>query len=489
MSNENILIKVLPHETKVALVCNGQIKEYYVERHLNKGIVGNIYIGRVVRVLPGMQCAFVDLGIEKTGFLHVADFIEAKQENASILPIEKILSGGQYILVQVMKDAMGTKGPRLTTYISIAGRNLVYLPTTDEHIGISQKITDNNEREYLRQKLEEIIPPDLKGGFILRTASNDADAQDFAQDMQYLLKVWQKIITVPKTNIGLVHTELPLSFKMCRDTKNIDAIYVDNVLHLQALQEFLSIYIPHMLHILHLHQNTRDILDLYNIEQTLATNLDRRVNLKSGGFLIIDETEAMITIDVNTGGYIGKTSFADTILKINLEACHEIAHHLRLRNLGGIIIIDFIDMHQEAHHNLVIEQLKKALSTDRAKTYVYGFTKLGLVEMTRKRTRESLSHTFYTTCAHCQGSGKVKNIQTICYEILSQILYQSVQFTAQTFKVVAHPDVIQRFLQEDRIYLEQARQITQKDIHLQSQSFSKTHMYDIILLDNRKQGA
>jgi ribonuclease G len=483
MSNENILIKVLPHETKVALVCNGQIKEYYVERHLNKGIVGNIYIGKIVRVLPGMQCAFIDLGIEKTGFLHVADFIEAKQDNASsILPIEKILAGGQFILVQVIKDAMGTKGPRLTTHISIAGRNLVYLPTEKDHIGISQKITDNIDREQLRKKLEQIITPNLKGGFILRTASNDAEAQDFAQDMQYLLSVWQKIIAIPKTRIELVHTELPISFKICRDTKNIDAIYIDNTHHLEVLKEFLTIYIPQMRNIVHLHQNNRDILDLYNIEQILATNLERRVNLKSGGFLVIDETEAMITIDVNTGGYIGKTSFADTILKINLEACDEIAYHLRLRNLGGIIIIDFIDMHNEDHHCMVIDQLKKSLSTDRAKTCVYGFTNLGLVEMTRKRTRESLSHLFYNTCAHCQGSGKIKNIQTICYEILSQILRQANQFTAQSFRIVAHPDVIQRFLQEERVYLEEVRQIIQKEIHLQSQSFSNSSMYDIILM-------
>jgi ribonuclease G len=486
MPNENILIKVTPPETRVALVSNGVLKEVCIERNLSKGIVGNIFIGKVVRVLPGMQSAFIDIGLEKTGFLHVADVHQAKQAHNEdvLIPLEKILFAGQYILVQVLKDAIGTKGARLTTYISLVGRNLVYLPTEKNNIGISQKITDAQERDLLREKLEQVLlPQNIDGGFILRTASHDANVDDFSQDITYLTKTWEKIYNIPKLKLGLVHKELALSFKICRDTKSIDAIYIDDKNSYEELKEFLGIYMPYMQNTVHLHQSPQDIFSLYNVEQELQQSLHRRVELKSGGFLIIDQTEAMVTIDVNTGAYIGKTSFADTILKINLEASEEIAHQLRLRNLGGIVIIDFIDMHQEGHHEIVLNSLKQALSYDRAKTYVHGFTALGLVEMTRKRTRDSISHTLCSSCETCGGTGLVKTLQTVCYDILHEISRQAQQFKPTAFKIVAHPNIIQRFLQEDRIYLKETSTIIDKEIFLQSQNFIKPDMYDIILIN------
>ncbi len=486
MSNENILIKITPPETQVALVSNGILKEICIERNLSKGLVGNIFIGKIVRVLPGMQSAFIDIGSEKTGFLHVADVYQAKSKDNenSLIPLEKILYAGQYILVQVLKEPIGTKGARLTTYISLVGRNLVYLPNEKNNIAISQKITDLQERNLLKDKLEQVLfPQNISGGFILRTASHDANHEDFAQDVKYLTKTWEKICSIPKLKIGIVNKELPLSFKICRDTKNIDAIHIDNKNSYEELKEFLGIYMPYMQNIVHLYQSPQDIFSLYSVEEEIQKILHRRVELKSGGFLIIDQTEAMVTIDVNTGAYIGKTSFADTILKINLEASEEISRQLRLRNLGGIIIIDFIDMHKEGHHDIVLSSLKQALSYDRAKTHVHGFTALGLVEMTRKRTRDSISHTICASCETCAGTGLVKTLQTVCYDILHEISRQAQQFKPTSFKIVAHPNIIQRFLQEDRIYLKETSSNISKEIYLQSQNFIRPDMYDIILIN------
>ena len=482
MPTEDILIKVSPQETQIAVVSQGSLQEIYIERNLSQGLVGNIFIGKVSRVLPGMQSAFIDIGLEKTGFLHVGDVYQSMNGN-NHLPIEKVLYAGQYILVQVLKDPMGNKGARLSTYISIVGRNLVYLPTEKNSIGISQKIIDNTEREGLRTKLESILPKNIDGTFILRTAAFNAVEEDFSQDIFYLTQIWENIASIHKTSVKLIYQELPIAFKVCRDTKNIDSIKIDNSQYFAKLKEFLAKYIPHMQNKLYLYTEARDIFSLYNVDSEIEKSLHRRVELKSGGFLIIDQTEAMVTIDVNTGAYIGKTSFADTVLKINIEAAHAIARQLRLRNLGGIVIIDFIDMNNEEHQQIVLSNLNQALRYDRAKNNVYGFTSLGLVEMTRKRTRDSVAKTLCEPCKLCLGTGLAKTTQTICYDIMHEILRQSQQFQPKAFKIVAHPSLIERFLQEEKTYLEELKQIINKDISLHSQNFAGIDMYDIILIN------
>jgi ribonuclease G len=486
--SEDILINITPQETRVALILQGAVQELHIERTLSRGLAGNIYLGKVVRVLPGMQSAFIDIGLERAAFLHVADIWEARphdNSNTPAAPIEKLLYDGQSVMVQVIKDPIGTKGARLSTQISIAGRMLVYLPQ-DSHIGISQRIEKESEREALRSKVQKLLPPEEKGGFIIRTMAEDASDTDLQMDIDYLRKTWSTITQEAKTKPAptLLYQDLNLAQRVLRDFVNDDTstIQVDSRENFLMLQQFGSTYTPSVLAKLVHYTGERPLFDLYGVEEEIQRALGRRVDLKSGGYLIIDQTEAMTTIDVNTGSYVTGRNFDDTIFKTNLEAAHAIARQLRLRNLGGIIILDFIDMENTEHRNAVLAELHKALSRDRTKVSVSSFSQLGLVEMTRKRTRESLAHILCEVCPACGGKGQVKTATTVCYEILRELLREAKQFNPREFRILASQVVVDMFLEEESQHLAMLGDFIGKPISLQVETLYHQEQYDIILM-------
>src|SRR5688572_15956792 len=412
--SEEILINVTPQETRVAIAGSGVVQELLVERSASRGLVGNIYMGKVARVLPGMQSAFVEIGLARAAFLHVADIWE---EREAAKPIEKVLAEGQPILVQVLKDPIGTKGARLSTQVSIAGRLLVYLPH-DPHIGISQKIGDENGRQALRERLKELLPSGEAGGFIVRTLAETATEAELRADIDYLRHLWGAI---SERSLGaappqLLYQDLSLAQRVLRDvaTGQTARVVVDSRETFQKLAAFAERYMPQLRGKLEHYAGERPLFDLHNVEAEIEKALSRRVDLKSGGTLIVDQTEALTTIDVNTGGFVGSRNFDDTVFKTNLEAAQAIARQLRLRNLGGIIIIDFIDMENVEHRSAVLDELRRAVARDRTRVTLSGFTGLGLVEMTRKRTRESLSHILCEPCPACAGRGEVRTAHTVC---------------------------------------------------------------------------
>ncbi|MBX3684108.1 MAG: ribonuclease G, partial [Thauera sp.] len=431
---EEFLINFTPQETRVALMQNGVAQELHVERSASRGIVGNIYLGKVVRVLPGMQSAFIDIGLERTAFLHVADIWSERHNGDGPKPIERILAEGQNITVQVLKDPLGTKGARLSTQVSIAGRLLVYLPQ-EKHIGISQRIEDETEREQLRERLTRLVPADEPGGFIVRTMAESASDAELLADIAYLRKIWAEIRsrTVGAFPPKVLYQDLTLGQRVLRDLVGDETgrIQIDSRENFQKLTAFAEEYMPKVLPLLTHYVGERPLFDLYGVEDEIEKALARRVDLKSGGYLIMDQTEAMTTVDVNTGGFVGARNFDDTIFKTNLEAAQTIARQLRLRNLGGIIIVDFIDMESVEHRDAVLDEFRKALAKDHTKMSVSGFTQLGLVEMTRKRTRESLAHLLCESCPTCDGRGEVKTARTVCYEILRELLREARQFNAR----------------------------------------------------------
>ena len=486
--SENILINITPQETRIALILQGAVQELHIERTLSRGRVGNVYLGKVVRVLPGMQSAFIDIGLERAAFLHVADIWEARPHDgtaATPTAIEKILHDGQALTVQVIKDPIGTKGARLSTQISIAGRMLVYLPQ-DPHIGISQRIEKEAEREQLRNKVQKLLPQDEKGGYIVRTMAEEASEADLQADIEYLRKTWNAITQAARTKPApnLLYEDLSLAQRVLRDFVHDEtaSIQVDSRENFAKLHEFSSIYTPSVLGRLQHYTGERPLFDLYGVEEEIQRALGRRVDLKSGGYLIVDQTEAMTTFDVNTGGYVGGRNFDDTIFKTNLEAAHAIARQLRLRNLGGIIILDFIDMENSEHRNTVLAELKKTLSRDRTKVSVSNFSALGLVEMTRKRTRESLAHILCESCPACGGKGEVKTARTICYEILRELLREAKQFNPREFRVLASQVVIDMFLEEESQHLAMLGDFIGKPIKLQVETVYQQEQYDIILM-------
>lgn len=487
---QEILINTSPQETRVAVVENGEAQELHIERELERGLVGNIYLGKVSRVLPGMQSAFVDIGLEKAAFLHVADVwrphVGADASQEVLTPIEKQIFQGQSLLVQVVKDPIGTKGARLSTQISIAGRMLVLLPQ-DQHIGVSTRIESADLREQLRDRLTQIVQayPGEGNGFILRTNAEDATDGELLEDVTYLRRIWAVIVEKAKTSPAgsLLYEDLNLLRRVLRDlvTENTRAIRIDSRSRYAQLREFGERYMPAATGKLELFQGDRPIFDYFSIEDALLKAMQRRFELKSGGYLIIDQTEALTSIDVNTGGYVGARNFDETIFKTNLEAAGAIARQLRLRNLGGIIIIDFIDMINEEHRMQVLEELRKQLAHDRVKTTVSDFSALGLVEMTRKRTRESLSHMLCEACPTCQRRGEVKTARTVCYEILREILRESRQFNPKEFRVIASPKVIETFLDEESQHLAGLCEYIGKRISLQAESILTQEQYDIVL--------
>ena len=493
---QDILINWSPQETRVAVVEHGAVQELHIERTLERGLVGNVYLGKVSRVLPGMQSAFIDIGLERAAFLHVADVWQRQpdgeppafaRKGEPQVPIEKQVFDGQALLVQVIKDPIGTKGARLSTQISIAGRLLVFLPQ-DDHVGVSQKIPPA-ERDALRARLQALVGDKSTGGgggFILRTNGEDSTDAELAEDIAYLRKTWARIkeasLKLPATS--LLHQDLDLLQRVLRDLvgDHTQTIRLDSLEQFQRLRAFGTEFMPAAAPKLQHYKGERPIFDLYSIDEEVAKALGRRVDLKSGGYLIVDQTEALTTIDVNTGGYVGARNFDDTIFKTNLEATQAIARQLRLRNLGGIIIVDFIDMVQEGHQEAVLAEFKKQLGRDRVKTMAGGFSQLGLVEMTRKRTRESLAHMLCEPCAACQGSGQVKTARSVCYDVLREILREARQFNPREFRVVASARVVELFLDEESQHLAGLSDFIGKPISLQAESAMGQEQYDIVLL-------
>ena len=482
---EEILINVTPQETRVAVIQQGVVQEVQIERASARGLVGNICMGRVVRVLPGMQSAFIDIGGARAAFLHVADIRGHRQDNAEVKPIEKLLAEGQNLLVQVAKDPLGTKGARLSTQVSIAGRLLVYLPQ-ESRIGISQRIEDEEERLHLRDRLQQLLPPDISGGFIIRTMAEAASDRELLADIEYLCKLWKDIQgkaqgAAPAT---LLYQDLNLSLRVLRDFANDETarILIDSRETFQKVRAFALEFMPNGAARLEHYAGERPLFDLHGVEDEIEKALARRVDLKSGGYLIIDQTEALTTVDVNTGGFVGGRSFDDTIFKTNLEAAQVIARQLRLRNLGGIIIIDFIDMDSEEHKNAVLNEFRKALARDRTRMTVNGFTQLGLVEMTRKRTRESLAHVLCEPCPVCEGRGELKTAQTVCYQVLRELLREARQYDAREFRILASQQVIDMFLDEESQSLAMLSDFIGKPVSLLVESQYNQEQFDIVLM-------
>ena len=489
---QDILVNWSPQETRVAVVESGAVQELHIERSLERGIVGNVYLGKVARVLPGMQSAFIDIGLERAAFLHVADVWQRQAEGEPpsqarsgqpLVPIEKQVFEGQSLMVQVIKDPIGTKGARLSTQISIAGRHLVFLPQ-DDHIGVSQKIPFEL-RDALRQRVQGLVGQE-GGGFILRTNAEDSSDAELQDDIAYLRKTWARIkdASIRRPAGSLLHQDLTLLQRVLRDLvgESTQSIRIDSREQFESLQAFGKEFMPKAAERLQLYKGERPIFDLYAIDDEVARALGRRVDLKSGGYLIIDQTEALTTVDVNTGGYVGARNFEDTIFKTNLEAAQAIARQLRLRNLGGIIIADFIDMGRSDHQEAVMAELKKQLARDRVKTMVGGFSPLGLLEMTRKRTRESLAHMLCEPCPSCEGKGIVKTPRSVAYDVLREILREARQFNPREFRVVAHPEVIDLFLDEESQHLAGLSDFINKPISLQSDAALGPDRYDIVLL-------
>ena len=491
---QEILVNVTPRETRVALVENGILNEVHVERAAKRGIVGNVYLGRVSRVLPGMQAAFVEVGLERTAFLHASDVAKSAYRDGdaeagagpSALPdIRDLLSEGGGVLVQALKDPLGSKGARLTTHVSLPSRYLVYLPDGNG-VGLSTRIEDEAERQRLREVLAAFTTGSGGGGYIVRTAAEGAAAEALHADMLYLNRHWDSI-REQATRVqpgALVHEDHPLAVRILRDllSDQVDVVRVDSRSAFERMREFCRRFVPQLAQRVELYPGPRPLFELHGVEDEIQRALERKVPLKSGGYLMLDQTEAMTTIDVNTGAYVGKSNLEETILKTNLEAAQAIARQLRLRNLGGIIIIDFIDMEVEEHREMVLVALQRGLVDDHAKTHVSSVSPLGLVEMTRKRTRESLEHLLCDVCATCDGRGSVKSAQTVCYEVFREVVREARQFEAQAMLVLASPAVVEMMLDEESTGLAELETHVGRPIRLQAETGYPIEQFDVVPL-------
>ena len=486
--SQEILVNVTPRETRAALVDNGILLEVHVERAQRRGIVGNVYLGRVSRVLPGMQAAFVDVGLERTAFLHASDvaksaYAEGDEQGGSAPDIRQLLTEGQEILVQTIKDPLGSKGARLTTHVSLPSRYLVYLPDGDG-IGLSTRIEDEAERQRLREALLAFTAGSGRGGYIVRTAAEGAAPEALHDDMLYLHRQWQSLQQqAQRARPGqLVHEDHPLAVRILRDllSDDIAVVRVDSRGAFERMREFCRQFVPALASRVELYPGPRPLFELHNVDQEIQKALERKVPLKSGGYLIIDQTEAMTTVDVNTGAYVGKSNLEETILKTNLEAAQALARQLRLRNLGGIIIIDFIDMTLQEHKDMVLAALERALADDHAKTHVSSVSPLGLVEMTRKRTRESLEHLLCEQCPTCQGRGSVKSPQTVCYEIFREVVREARQFEAQAILILAAQPVVDMLLDEESTGLAELEAHVGKPLRLQVETAYPVEQFDVV---------
>lgn len=488
-----LLINVTPQEARVALLENGCLQEVQIERTSRKGIVGNIYKGKVSRVLPGMEAAFIDIGLEKSAFLHASDLTHPSLEEfhdhtipRPTLQIGELLYEGKKLLVQVIKDPLGTKGARLTTHVTIPSRYLVLMPDNN-NLGVSGKIEQAAERERLRRLMEQLRSEfNDEFGYIVRTAAEGISEEELRRDMQFLRKLWDNIAKTAAESPAptLVYSDLPLVLRVLRDMvgEKITKVLIDSRETVARVREFTQQYIPDLVGVIEHYPGERPIFDLHGVEEEIQKALQRKVPLKSGGYLIIDQTEAMTTIDVNTGGFVGSRNLEETIFRTNLEAAQTIARQLRLRNLGGIIIIDFIDMLQHDHRQQVLKLLEKSLERDYAKTYVCDVSPLGLVEMTRKRTRESLEHILCEPCPCCSGNGFVKTAETVCYEIFREILRAVRQFDARELLVLASQEVVDLLLDEESDSLAELQQFVGIPIRLQVESLYTQEHFDVVLL-------
>ncbi|MFF7061016.1 ribonuclease G [Pseudomonas sp. NPDC008258] len=484
--SEEILINITPMESRVAVVENGVLQEVHVERTQRRGIVGNIYKGKVVRVLPGMQAAFVDIGLERAAFIHASEI--SQREGSAVENITALVHEGQALVVQVTKDPIGSKGARLTTQLSIPSRYLVYMPRSS-HVGISLKIEDEAERDRLKQVVSDCMESEnIKdaGGFILRTAAEGARSEEILQDIRYLRRLWEQIGTQIKTCGAptVIYEDLGLALRTLRDLVNpkIEKIRIDSRETFQKTTQFVGELMPEIADRLEHYPGERPIFDLYGVEDEIQRALERKVPLKSGGYLVVDPAEAMTTIDVNTGAFVGHRNLEETIFKTNLEAATAIARQLRLRNIGGIIIIDFIDMEDEEHQRQVLRTLEKQLERDHAKTNIIGITELGLVQMTRKRTRESLEQVLCEPCLACQGRGKLKTPETICYEIFREILREARAYQAEGYRVLANQKVVDRLLDEESGNVAELEAFIGRTIRFQVESMYSQEQYDVVLL-------
>ncbi len=489
MSTE-VLINVTPQETRVAFVENGVLQEVAIERTRKSGLVGNVFKGKVCRVLPGMEAAFVDIGLEKAAFLHVSDVIEKTPPNASgVEPasppsISSMLHEGQQVLVQVVKDPLGTKGARLTTQITIPSRYLVLMPYSDS-IGVSTRIEDAEERERLRELVMQ-ERGESRMGYIIRTAAEGVNADDLHQDMAFLQRVWAKIMERDKVAKAgtCVYYDLPLVKRTLRDMvgEDCDKVLIDSNSTHKDLLEFAESYVPEMADRVEVYNGERPIFEMYNIEDEIHKALERKVMLKSGGYLIFDQTESMTTIDVNTGGFVGSRNLEETIYKTNLEAAQAIARQLRLRNLGGIIIIDFIDMAEPEHRRQVLRALEKAMDRDHARSQICDVSPLGLVEMTRKRTRESLEHVLCEPCPYCKGKGYMKTAESACYDLFREILRESRQYDARELLVLASQEIVDLLLDEESSSLAELQEFINIPIKYNVESQYIQDQFDVVPL-------
>lgn len=532
--SEELLINVTPRETRVALIENGMLQEIFIERANKRGLVSNIFKGRVSRVLPGMQAAFVDIGLERAAFLHASDIAPAARLGADsdtttieamadepdsdrgfpraggrdtrpCLNINELVTEGQELLVQVIKDPIGSKGARLTTYLSIPSRYLVYMPEANM-VGVSQRIEDEQERVRLRGVVEELMQPDVQNadavavgervtpirpnpsgdGYIVRTAAEGASGDVIRADMHFLHALWDSLgqRTRNVATPSLVHEDLPLVNRTMRELigADVEKVRIDSFETQRRVVEFAEQFIPELASRIEHYPGERPIFDFYGVDDEIQKALERKVQLKSGGHLIIDQTEAMTTVDVNTGAYVGHRNLEETIFKTNLEATQAIARQLRLRNLGGIIIIDFIDMSSEEHKRQVLRSLEKFLGRDHTKTDISDVSPLGLVQMTRKRTRESLEQVLCMSCPTCQGSGSIQTPETVCYEIFREILREARQFDTEKLLVLASQDVVDRLIDEESNAFAELEEFIGKPITLQVEPLYTQEQYDVVLM-------
>lgn len=483
--SEEILINVTPPETRVAVIENGVLQELIIERFMQKGLVGNIYKGEVCRVLPGMQAAFVDIGLERAAFLHLSDFSSKELEEKGSANIEHYLREKQNIIVQVAKDPIGSKGARLTTEISIPSRYQVYMPYANNS-GVSQRIECEQERNRLRVCIEAYQEKHESGGFIARTAAECVEEVVLFSDMTFLIKLWEAVLEKTKKAKAktLIHEDLPLSVRTLRDLykEGIEKVRVDSRETYQKLREFAEVFVPEIVPVIEHYSGERPVFDIYNVEDEITKALERKVQLKSGGHLVFDQTEAMTTVDVNTGAYVGGRNLEETIFKTNLEAAQTISRQLRLRNLGGIIIIDFIDMQSEEHKKQVLNALQRHLDKDHAKTKITEVSTLGLVEMTRKRTRESLEHILCETCSACGGRGVLKTAETICLEIFREIIREVRQYNVQQILVLASNEVVEMLLDEEADMLAELETFLGIAIKFRAETQYNQEQYDVVLL-------